>query len=130
MVTSSNVRSKPPVVPEPPPVWPFTADQRLEFVCRTDVVAALAACVKVERSASKVFNIAGGSTWRTVGRAYVKDYFDLLGVPIEEAQFQDKPGWCDWYDTEESQRDLGYQQTSYQAYLQQLSNEIQQMMSE
>ena len=119
-----------PSVQSPPDVWPFMADQRIEFVHRDDVVAAICAAVRNEAAKGKVFNIAGGLTWRTVGRAYVKDYFDLLGVPIEEAQFQDKPGWCAWYDTEESQRDLGYQQTSYQAYLQQLSDEIQQMMAE
>ena len=119
-----------PSVQSPPDVWPFMADQRIEFVHRDDVVAAICAAVRNEAAKGKVFNIAGGLTWRTVGRAYVKDYFDLLGVPIEEAQFQDKPGWCDWYDTEESQRDLGYQQTSYQVYLQQLSDEIQQMMAE
>ena len=119
-----------PSIQSPPDIWPFMADQRIEFVHRNDVVTAICAAVRNEAAKGKVFNIAGGSTWRTVGRAYVKDYFDLLGVPIEEAQFQDKPGWCDWYDTEESQRVLGYQQTSYQEYLQQLSNEIQQMMSE
>jgi len=119
-----------PSVQAPPDIWPFMADQRIEFVHRDDVVAAICAAVSNEAAKGKVFNIAGGSTWRTEGKAYVKDYFDLLGVPIEEAQFQDKPGWCDWYDTEESQRALGYQNNSYQAYLQQLSDEIQQMMAE
>jgi nucleoside-diphosphate-sugar epimerase len=119
-----------PSIQSPPDVWPFMADQRIEFVHRDDVVTAICAAVRNEAAKGKVFNIAGGSTWRTVGRAYVKDYFDLLGVPIEEAQFQDEPGWCDWYDTEESQQDLGYQRTSYQAYLQQLIAEIQQMMAE
>ena len=119
-----------PSIQSPPDVWPFMADQRIEFVHRDDVVTAICVAVRNEAAKGKVFNIAGGSTWRTVGRAYVKDYFDLLGVPIEEAQFQDEPGWCDWYDTEESQQDLGYQRTSYQAYLQQLIAEIQQMMAE
>ena len=119
-----------PSIQSPPDVWPFMADQRIEFVHRDDVVTAICAAVRNEAAKGRVFNIAGGSTWRTVGRAYVKDYFDLLGVPVEEAQFQDEPGWCDWYDTEESQRGLGYQRTSYQAYLQQLTNEIQQMMAE
>ena len=119
-----------PSIQSPPDVWPFMADQRIEFIHRDDVVTAICAAVRNEAAKGKVFNIAGGSTWRTVGRAYVKDYFDLLGVPIEEAQFQDEPGWCDWYDTEESQQSLGYQRTSYQAYLQQLIAEIQQMMAE
>ena len=119
-----------PSIQSPPEVWPFMADQRIEFVHRDDVVTAICNSVHVKSAAGHVFNIAGGPSWRTTGKEYVNDYFKLLGVPIEEAQFQNEPGWCDWYDTRESQRVLQYQNNSYQAYLQQLSNEIQQMMSE
>ena len=38
-----------PAFLEPPPVWPFMPGQRLEFVCRNDVVAALVACAEVCR---------------------------------------------------------------------------------
>ncbi len=117
-----------PSIQSPPEVWPFMADQRIEFIHRDDVVRALCTAAKTEGAEGQVFNIAGGVTWRTTGRAYVKDYYDLLGVPIEEARFQEQPGWCDWYDTEESQRVLRYQSTSYQAYLGQLRNEIKKMM--
>ena len=117
-----------PSIQSPPEVWPFMADQRIEFIHRDDVVRALCAAVGVERDKGYVFNIAGGVTWRTTGWAYIKDYYDLLGVPIEEARFQEHPGWCDWYDTEESQRVLRYQNTSYQAYLGQLRDEIEKMM--
>ncbi len=119
-----------PSVQSPPEVWPFMADQRIEFVHRDDVVTAICNSVTIEAARGYVFNIAGGSSWRTTGRGYVRDYFDLLGVPLEEAQFQAKPGWCDWYDTTESQLILQYQDNSYQTYLQQLRNEIQQLMSE
>ena len=117
-----------PSIQSPPEVWPFTADQRIEFIHRDDVVAALCNAARTEEAKGQVFNIAGGVTWRTMGRAYVKDYYDLLGVPIEEACFQEQPGWCDWYDTEESQRILRYQSTSYQAYLGQLRDEVEKMM--
>ncbi len=119
-----------PAIQSPPEVWPFMADQRIEFVHRDDVVTALCAAVRVEKAKGHVFNIAGGNTWRTTGKAYVKDYFDLLGVPIEEARFQEHPGWCDWYDTEESRRILSYQKTTYQAYLSQVQAEIDKMMQE
>lgn len=119
-----------PSLQSPPEVWPFMADQKIEFVHRDDVVTALCAAVQVEKAKGHVFNIAGGNTWRTTGKAYVKDYFDLLGVPIEEAHFQERPGWCDWYDTEESQRILSYQKTTYQAYLDQVQAEIDKMMQE
>jgi len=117
-----------PVIQSPPEVWPFMAEQRIEFIHRDDVVTALCAAVSSEQAKGHVFNIAGGLSWRTTGRAYVKDYFNLLDAPIEEANFMDSPGWCDWYDTEESQRILGYQKTSYQAYLNQLKAEIEKMM--
>ncbi len=117
-----------PSIQSPPEVWPFMADQRIEFVHRDDVVGALCAAASVEGVKGQVFNIAGGVTWRTTGRAYVKDYYHLLGVDIGEARFQEHPGWCDWYHTEESQRVLRYQNTSYPAYLGQLSDEIKKMM--
>ena len=117
-----------PSIQSPPEVWPFMADQRIEFIHRDDVVTALCAAVGAERAKGHAFNIAGGLTWRTTGQAYVKDYYDLLGVSIEEAHFQEQPGWCDWYDTEESQNILRYQNNSYQAYLGQLRDEIKKMM--
>jgi len=117
-----------PAIQSPPEVWPFMADQRIEFIHRDDVVTALCNAVKMKEAKGHVFNIAGGATWRTKGKTYVKDYYDLLGVPIEEAHFQERPGWCDWYDTEESQHVLCYQNTSYQAYLGQLHDEIEKMM--
>lgn len=117
-----------PLFQEPPAVWPFMAHQRIEFVHRDDVVTALLASISHEAAQGRLFNIAGGLSWRTTGESYVKDYYDLLGVPIEDATFQDHPGWCDWYDTTESQRILGYQNTSYKTYLQQLRAELQRLM--
>ena len=119
-----------PSIQSPPEVWPFMADQRIEFIHRDDVVRALCAAARVKGAKGQVFNIAGGVTWRTTGRAYIKDYYDLLGVPIEEARFQEHPGWCDWYDTKESQHILRYQNTPYQLYLDQLHSEVEKMMQE
>ncbi len=58
-----------PSVQSPPDIWPFMADQRIEFVHRGDVVTAICAAVSNEAAKGKVFNVAGGSTWRTVGKA-------------------------------------------------------------
>lgn len=117
-----------PIIQTPPEVWPFTAEQRLEFVHRDDVVTALCAGVVMEGAKGKVFNVAGGQAWRMTGRSYVKDYFDLMGVSIEEAHFKEKPGAFDWYDTGVAQRLLRYQRTSYQAYLDQLRALVKEMM--
>jgi nucleoside-diphosphate-sugar epimerase len=119
-----------PSIQSPPEVWPFMADQRIEFIHRDDVVNALCATIKEEKAKGRIFNIAGGPTWRTTGQAYVKDYFDLLGVPMDEAHFMEYPGWCDWYDTDASQEILHYQDTSYQNHLDSLRREVERMMEE
>jgi nucleoside-diphosphate-sugar epimerase len=116
-----------PAFREPPEAWPFKADQRIEFVHRDDVVTALCASVDAEEARGQVFNVAGGYSWRTTGWSYVKDYYELLGVPIGEASFRDYPGWFDWYDTSTSQRVLKYQNTSYGTYLGQIEAEIRNL---
>ena len=117
-----------PAFAEPPAVWPFMADQRMEFVHRDDVVSALHAAVSAPEARGKVFNIAGGPTWQTIGRVYVADVFNIMGVSPEEARFRDSPGWCDWYDTAESQRILKYQNNRYQDFLGQLQAEVRKLM--
>jgi nucleoside-diphosphate-sugar epimerase len=119
-----------PAFQAPPNVWPFMAEQRIEFVHRDDVVTALCNAALNEEARGQVFNIAGGPTWQMTGRKYVADYFDLLGVPIEEASFSEQPGWFDWYDTAASERALAYQNTPYETYLAQLREEIERLMEE
>ncbi len=120
-----------PAFLEPPSVWPFTADQRLEFVCRTDVVAALVACAEIGADSRKLcqrgalLNIAGGSMWRMLGREYVAHLNEVMGLPPEEARYSERPGYYDWYDTDESQAMLGYQQTSFERFLALLQGAIE-----
>ena len=55
-----------PVFQEPPAEWPFVPDERIEFVHRDDAVTALSAAVSAD-VAGRVFNIAGGPSWRVRG---------------------------------------------------------------
>ena len=121
-----------PVLQEPPPVWPFTAAQRLEMVHREDVVTALYKALITPAARGSTLNIAGGATWQTHGRQYVADYYDILGVPLEMAAFraESEPGWVDWYDTTESQRLLDYQHHSYMSYLDTLRAEVERMLAD
>jgi len=121
-----------PVLQEPPPVWPFTAAQRLEMVHREDVVTALYKALITPAARGKTLNIAGGPTWQTHGQQYVADHYEILGVPLEMATFrgQDEPGWVDWYDSEESQRLLAYQEHSYTRYLDTLRAEVERMLAD
>jgi nucleoside-diphosphate-sugar epimerase len=121
-----------PELQEPPAIWPFTAAQRLEMVHRDDVVTALYKALFTPAARVKILNVAGGPTWQITGRQYVADQYEILGVPLEMAQFRDvdQPGWVDWYDTEESQRLLAYQQHTYTNYLNTLRREVERMLED
>ena len=128
-----SLRIAPIAVPaflEPPQVWPFTPDQRVEMVHRDDAVDALFAAVTLPEAAQGVLNIAGGPSWQLTGRDYVRDFYDFVGAPADGAVYRDSPGWVDWYDTEESQNILGYQNRPYGHYAQQMRDIVQAMMEE
>jgi nucleoside-diphosphate-sugar epimerase len=119
-----------PAFQEPPAVWPFMPDQRVELVHRDDVVTAIYHAATVPAARGKIFNIAGGATWQMTGCEYVRRLYDLLGVPPEEATFRSSPGWVDWYDTQESQQLLSYQNTPYGTFLVQIEAEIARLMGD
>lgn len=76
------------------------------------------------------FNIAGGTTWQITGREYVERLYDLLGVLPKEATYRTSPGWVDWYDTQESQQLLNYQNVPYGTFLAQIEAEIARLMGD
>lgn len=121
-----------PVLQEPPEVWPFTSGQRLEMVHRDDVVTALFKSLITPEARGKTLNIGGGPTWQIRGQQYVADHFELLGVPVEMAEFrgEDEPGWVDWYDSTEAQALLDYQQNAYEDYLNTLREEVARMLED
>ena len=119
-----------PAFQEPPAVWPFMPDQRVELAHRDDVVTALHHAVTSPAAPGQTFNIAGGSTWQITGREYVERLYDLLGVSPEEATYCTSPGWVDWYDTEASQQLLRYQATPYGTFLAQIEAEIAHLMGD
>ncbi len=119
-------------VPEflaPPEPWPFMADQRVEMVHRDDVADALFAAASAVDAAG-VYNIGGGASWQRRGRDYARDFFETMGAPVELATYRETPGWMDWYDTEDSQRALGYQNRSYESYIGELKAIVRAMMEE
>ena len=118
-----------PAFLEPPSPWPFVADQRVEMVHRDDVVDALYACVDNARAENKIFNIGGGPTWQLRGEEYVRDFYDFMGAPMDDVEYKESPGWVDWYDTEESQRVLSYQNHSYQHYSDEMKAIVEALMA-
>ncbi len=119
-----------PAFLEPPDVWPFIDDQRVEMVHRDDVVDALYASAVTPAASGKIYNIAGGPTWQRLGRDYVSDFYDFVGAPSDGAVYRDSPGWMDWYDTAESQRVLKYQNRAYDHYAGEMRALVEAMMAE
>ena len=115
---------------EPPDPWPFTAEQRVEMIHRDDVADALRNAIDSREAIGNIFNIAGGESWRLKGKNYVEDFFEVMGAPIEMAVYRDSAGWNDWYDTDESQKILEYQNRSNQHYSNQMRSIIKEMMEE
>jgi nucleoside-diphosphate-sugar epimerase len=113
---------------EPPQVWPFQREQRVEFVNCADAALAIANCVENSAMRRKVLNISGGPSWQMLGWQYVKGYYDIYELPLDSAKYQDNPGWTNWYDTDESQRLLAYQQTSWKDFLDRLAQAAEEAM--
>jgi nucleoside-diphosphate-sugar epimerase len=125
-ITSTILRVSAIVTPalQDPPEWPFVADQRMEFVCRADVVRALIAAVDRDEAADRILNVAGGRSWQMLGREYIAATFPILGIPVEDATYPEAPLYSDWYDTSESQAILDYQQTPFPTFLEQLDRAV------
>ena len=102
----------------PSPVQ-FKADQRVEFVDRDDVVAALVSAVESKVQGS-VLNVAGDESWRMTGERFVAGVFEAFGVQ-GEVNYPSEYGYFDWYDTEEPQRLLNYQRTSFALFKKKLA---------
>lgn len=117
-----------PAILEPPPVWPFMREQRMEFVCRGDVVAALLNCVGNRGAQDRIFNIAGGTTWQMRGHQYVEALFNIMGVPPEESGYLERPGWFHWYQTADSHATLNYQHTTFQTFLERVEQAMRELM--
>lgn len=117
-----------PALLDPPEVYPFMHDQRVELINRADVVAALLAAVQQDTTLNRVYNISGGPTWQMRGHEYVEQVFRVMDIPIEEANYRQTPWWSDWYDTAEAQAALHFQCTTFDEYLAQLDAAVRETL--
>ena len=65
-----------------------------------------------------------------LGREYVARFNEVMGLPSEEAQYDEGAGYFDWYDTDDAQAILGYQRTSYDRFIELLDAAIEAAFSE
>jgi UDP-glucose 4-epimerase len=110
-----------PALLEIPRPWFFRADQRIEFVHLADAAKAVVNCVGNETITGKILQIAGGQTWQLTGQEYSRAICEAFDLPPESASFQQQPGWTGWYDTNESQRLLQYQNHGFEDFIDQLN---------
>jgi len=118
-----------PVFLDPPEPWPFTAKQRIELVALADLVSAMVNLASTENAIGRTLLIAGGKTWQVTGEEYVRQWGEVMEIPILEMHFQDRPGWLNWYDTSASQALLKYQNTNWGDFLDQLRAAVEEALA-
>jgi len=114
----------------PPVPWPFTESQRMEFVLVDDVAAAVAQATLNKRAVGTIYNVAGGDTWRMVGRQYSDEYYALLQIPVDEAEFITESRAFDYFDTERTALDLDFVPTEFSGFKDLVERSIQELMGE
>jgi nucleoside-diphosphate-sugar epimerase len=100
-----------------PDVLQFSADQRIEFIRREDVVTALVSCIERKEALWGVFNIAGGRSWQMRGKEYISQICNIMETPLADVKFAVKPIWFSWYNTSKGQSILNYQQNTFDRFL-------------
>tara|TARA_S200000501_G_scaffold152924_1_gene144123 strand:- start:11782 stop:12645 length:864 start_codon:yes stop_codon:yes gene_type:complete len=119
-----------PIFQEPPSEWPFLPNQNIEFVHRDDVVTSICNSVNNKDAYNKKLNISGGKTWQITGEEYVQDYFSILEVGMDNAVYQKDEGHFSWYESKKSNKILQYQNNTYEAYLEQIRQDLSKLMGE
>ena len=119
-----------PVFQEPPSEWPFLPNQKIEFIHRDDVVTSICNSVNNKEAYGQMFNISGGKSWQITGEKYVKDYFEILEVDMENAVYQKEEGHFSWYESSKSNKILQYQNNNYENYLAQIRQDLNNLMGE
>jgi UDP-glucose 4-epimerase len=94
---------------------------RIEFVHTRDVGYAIARACETPGIEGKTLHIGGGPRCQLYQHEVISRSFDVLGFgTLPEAAFTTTPFHCDWLDTTESQQLFGYQQRTYDDYLEDL----------
>ena len=109
-----------PALLEIPRPWFFTRDQNIEFIHLYDAALAVANCVGNIAVLDHIWQIAGGSTWRTTGQGYSDAICSAFEISPDTATFMDTPNWPAWFDTANSQAALKYQQHTYDDFIAEL----------
>jgi nucleoside-diphosphate-sugar epimerase len=118
-----------PAFMDPPELWQFQADQRMEMIAIGDLVTALVRAMGKSEARGKIFNIAGGKGWQMYAKDFVAAFCRAMDLPLARQKFQSQPGWFDWYETAESQKILAYQETSFGTFEKQLRKAAEEALA-
>jgi UDP-glucose 4-epimerase len=99
---------------------------RVEFVHTRDVGHAAAVACELSGLAGVTLHVGGGPGCQLWQREIIGRALHVLGVGrLPDAAFNTTPFHCDWLDTRESQRLLGFQQRTFDDYLADLRRRYQ-----
>ncbi|NHI94590.1 MAG: NAD(P)-dependent oxidoreductase [Candidatus Lokiarchaeota archaeon] len=100
-------------------------EQRVEFVHTRDVGTALANAVTAE-AIHKILLIGGGKECQMLNRVFLTKTLEAFGIKLPSDMAFKLPKtdndwfYTDWMDTEESQRLLNFQNTTYDEYIKEM----------
>jgi nucleoside-diphosphate-sugar epimerase len=98
-------------------------DTRLEWVHPEDVALAQVRAIETPDAIGKILMIGGGEACRLTFREFYGAMFDATGVGrFPRDAYGRGEYYCDWLDTDESQRLLRYQQHSFDHFISELRN--------
>ncbi len=114
----------PPHAPQPL-MFEVPLDTRIEVLHTADAGLAIANAVTCEAIWGNILLIGGGPRCQIYYRDYLGKVFAALGLrPLPERAFSRKPYPTDWLDTEESQRLLSYQRSSFDAIVRDMARQF------
>lgn len=97
-----------------PAMFRVPLDTRIEVIHPRDAALAVANALETPEAWGHTWNIGGGPGCQLVYREYLGRFLDAMGVGrLPDEAFSTEPYCTDWLDTEESQRLLRYQRSSF-----------------
>ena len=115
---------------EPPEPWPFTSEQRMEFVLAEDVADAIVRLAGITTPAGHVVHVSGGESWRITGQQYAGDYLEALGLPVDVASYLESSQAFAWYEPTPLLYELGFEPTTYADYMERVRLSVKAFMAE
>ena len=98
---------------------------RLEYVHPRDVALAEVRAMAAPEALRKILMIGGGESCRTTFKEFHGAIFEASGIgELPEQAYGDRPYYCDWVDTTESQALLRYQRHSFDDFIRELRHEM------